>query len=216
MTTYAEFQEYYLRAIWRVGDADLQADLPKLMKEAEARINRDLKHTRLANSDTENYAFPGLIVVALPADFSEMISVVLGGDSYPCSVLPLSEIQKIQGEINEGKSLDKSLTVYGIAGDSLYAPSASDTGASVFMTYYIKVPAYEDLAVGQTSFYDKYPDFYIAALNVQVYNYLRDFNLSGEYNGKYTDILESMQRDSHYTMFPSGQLGQAMMPDNVK
>jgi len=55
-------------------------------------------------------------------------------------------------------------------------------------------------------FYDANPDFFLAALDVQVYTYLREFELSQEKNNNYAVLLETMIRNSNYARWPSGSL----------
>lgn len=205
MTTYAEFQAYYLRTIWREGDTVFETDLPKLIKEAEARINRDLRRHNITSSFVEENATEDSL--ELPGDFREMITVSIE-DRAPAKFVPY--VQFLQEERNKKVGYD----CYTINNNRVYFTlKNSPDPVKVSLNYYAGVTPYEDDP--ETPFYDLYPDFYKAAVHIQAYSYLRDFDLSTEYNTQYGVLLDSMVRDSNYAVFPSGQLS-GNLPHGVR
>lgn len=204
MTTYVEFKEFYLREIWREGDQALELDLDKLVKRAEAHISRALRQTAVVLSHTATIVVDN---TALPGDFKEVISVSLDGKT-----LTLRDLAYEANSLSPTRLAYEQGTCYWIKGDtlSLNLPVIVSPSRELTMVYYAGIVPYASEPL--LPFYDKHPDFYTAALNVEVYSYLRDFDLSAEYNTKFATLLEEMQRESNYMMYPSGQL-QTPMPD---
>ncbi len=214
MTTYAQFQEYYTRKMWRVGDIDWTTDLPQLIRKAERKISRDLRNQDLMSSGevqvTDNN-FP------LPSDLREFTSIRLVGDRYPQGqFVSQAEYQKIQG--SAGAAIGYTTYFKGRyfcqIGNTVFFTGFVDANApdTVKFSYYMGVMPYE--SDPPEPFYDKHPDFYEAALNVQAYEYLKDFELSGQYENSYQILLDDMRRESEYQNFPSGQV-DSRPPGNV-
>ena len=65
--TYTEFKAYITETLWRSGDSVFQANLDQMIKDAEARLSRDLSLEDdlgiLSESITENF-------IALPEDYT--------------------------------------------------------------------------------------------------------------------------------------------------
>lgn len=205
MTTYAEFQEYYLREIWREGDAALQADLPKLIRKAEARIKRDLKAQGLTGTVTLTSTTDNK--VALPGDFGEAVAVSING--IPSSVVAGSNINALTastGAVRGG--------CFAIRGGYLYANGTGtvDIPLDVKLVYQMGLVPYADEPVAP--FYDQNPDFYTTVLNIYVYEYLRDLEMKAANDASYATLLESMERDSNYAKYPSGLL-PGVFPANI-
>lgn len=209
MTSYAEFAPYYLRSIWREGDAALIEDLPRLVKEAESRISRDLRDANIVTTQEIALVAPA-DTVPLPADFRELIKLDFVSDKVARAVSPdtMNAIRR-----QEGAYRDASALYYAIYGGSVHIARWGGGIIGLTMTYYMGVRPFSTTP-DTPSFYDRHPDFFLAALNVQTYGYMRDFDLSNEYNGKYVALLEDMRRESNYTMYPSGQMASPM-PDTA-
>lgn len=203
MTTFADFQAYYLRKVWRTGDADLTQDLPKLIREAEARIARDFRDNFMVKS--YNTVLSAGRVVPLPGDFKEMMSISHNGTKFAEAVtfpqLVLSQADR-DGEFRG--------PYYAIMGDSLYfrGTATAEAPVNIVMTYFADiVPYHTEPAI---PFYDLHPDFYTAALNIQVYDYLREFEMKQQNENDYNNLLDGMIRQSNYARYPSGQISMPM------
>lgn len=201
MTSLAEFAPYYLRSIWREGDAALTEDLPRLVKEAEARISRDLRDANIVTTQDLVVA-PPADAVPLPADFRELVKLDFVSERVARAVSPDS-MNAIRRQ--ESAYRDANLIYYSIYGGNINLSRWDNSTIGLTMTYHMGVQPFATTP-DTPSFYDRHPDFFLAALNVQTYGYMRDFDLSNEYNGKYVALLEDMRRESNYTMYPSGQL----------
>lgn len=236
MTTLSEFSAYYLRSIWREGDAALTADLPRLIKEAEARISRDLRDANLIATTTIGFPI-ATDSLPLPPDFRELVSVDFyhgisaQAVSYP-TLMRIREFHRqyendpvmyyaIQGgrihfskwmEADEpvvASSPSNPSSIYAAAKLAITAPGVVYSEATAAtITYHRGITPMNN--TDEVSFYDLHPDFFLAAVHVQAYSYMRDFELSAEYNTKYANLLEDMRRQSNYTMYPSGQLGSPL------
>lgn len=213
MTTFADFQSYYTRKLWRVGDSDWVTDLPVLVKKAEARINRDLRYTDMsasvvvaATADT----FP------MPSDAREITSLSCSddADAGSASAMSPSDYRTMLGSYGTatghyGKHFSiTGSTVHFVTGATVSVPVNLD------LSYYMGLVAYADFGGVGDAFYDTYPDFYEAALNIEAYEYLKDFDLASIYEAKYVSVLESMRADSEYRRYPSGQISNRL-PGNV-
>ena len=200
MTTFADFQDYFLRLMWRTGDTEFTADLPRLVKKAEARINRDL---RLIGQTVEYITtLDTADNFELPADYVEARSITVEG--YPGFLRPIT-LQDMMARRADGRrsmsfAQDQNIMYINLAPDATNPPY-------VTMIYYCKVVPFETIDEDtDDTFYDKYPDFYEAALRVQCYDYLREFELSAEYNGKYQQLLEGMREFNASKQFPAGAI----------
>lgn len=201
MTSYAEFAPYYLRSIWREGDDALTEDLPRLVKEAEARISRDLRDANIVTTQ-EVLVVPPEDTVPLPADFRELLKLDFVSERVSRAVSPDS-MNAIRRQENSYR--DANIIYYSIYGGNINLARWDVGIIGLTMTYYMGIKPFSTIP-DTPSFYDRHPDFFLAALNVQTYSYMRDFDLSNEYNSKYGALLEDMRRESNYTMYPSGQL----------
>ena len=101
MTTVTDFTGYYLRRLWREGDADLTQDLPQLVKEAEARMSRDIREHSLAKT-VVLVSNPGNDYFDLPADYSEFISLNLS-DEQPARLVQMGELSRIRVVTPQGR-----------------------------------------------------------------------------------------------------------------
>ena len=203
MTTVEKFTSYYLRRLWREGDQDLTGDLPMLVKEAEARMSRDIREHSIAKNVALT-AQPGEDFFVLPADYSEFISLNLA-DAQPARLISMDELSRIRAVTPQGRA-----DVFALFGNRIYfARGRGDTTSYIIapLAYHIKVPpAPMDTLDGQMGFYDENPDYFLAALDVQTYAYLREYELSSEKNAIYGGLLETMIRNSNYARWPSGTL----------
>lgn len=190
MTTYAEFQTNYIDDLWRTGDTALASALPRMMKKAEAQISRDLRDSDMVTMTALSVA-EGANFIDLPADFREVIAVVINAETVLSST---------------GVTSSPDRSKYAILGNKLYLPyqAIAASPIEVHMTYYMGIVPYETEPA--VPFYDKHPDFYTAALNVHAYDYLREFTLKAQNEATYESLKEGMIRSSNYARWPSGQL----------
>lgn len=212
MTTVTDFVGYYLRRLWREGDQDLTDDLPRLVKEAEARISRDIRENNLVHTEIISSSAPDTHI-NLPADFNELVSVSFDGGP-PSTLIEAAQLSRYRSVTPH----DENLSVFSIQGNKLwFLRGAAIYDYSVAVTYHMKpIPATMHLPDSDMVFYDLHPDFFLAALDVQTYAYLREYDLSGEKNSVYTNLIETMVRQSNYAQWPSGQLNPWKRPTEYK
>lgn len=210
MTTYAEFQDYYTREMWRVGDVDWQQDLPTLIKKAEAKISRDLRHNAIIGSTS--FVAVDSSPLPLPGDFKEALIVIVQ-NNRPLTPLAMSARAWAAEQLKQGVS-EPLPGYYAIFDKKLHinVGGSAENPIPVSITYYRGLEPYESDPA--EPFYDTNPDFYEAALNVQAYKYLKDYELSAENNSQYDMLLEAMRAESEYLRYPSGQIA-VQLPGNV-
>lgn len=204
MTTFTEFQEYFIRLMWRVGDTEFADDLPRLIKKAEARINRDLRQIGMVSEYLGS--LEGTDSFELPLDYVEARSLTIDGVS---AIFRAITWQEMAARRSNGTTFSNT---YAQDGGDMYVNINPNSGVAqwVRMSYYCKVRPYDTVTDENTPtseiFYDQHPDFYEAALRVQCYDYLREFELSAEFNGKYEQLLASMRELKISQEFPAGAL----------
>ena len=202
MTTFTEFQEYFIRLMWRTGDTEFANDLPRLVKKAEARINRDLRQIGM----TAEYlgTLEGVDRFELPLDYVEARSVTIDGIN---AVFRAITWQEMAARRSDGTTFSNT---YAQDGGYMYLNINPNSGVVqwVRMSYYSKVRPFDTVEDENdtTGFYDQHPDFFEAALRVQCYDYLREFELSAEFNGKYEQLLNTMKELKISQEFPAGAL----------
>ena len=64
-------------------------------------------------------------------------------------------------------------------------------------------------------FRDDHPDFYQAAVDIHILDYLKSFEEKANKEKEYLGLLEDMITASNYRALPSGQMGSANIPDGV-
>lgn len=219
MTTYASFKDYYLRSIWRTGDTNLLTDFDKLVVKAEKRIERDLRQNQL----------PIIVSLLLPAGLN-YVELTVPAQSVE-SVRWLAQPNNLKAEVYTYQDWREHYERYDSCRDGTrYAMgSYKEDEDSPLLTYlYININSDDSETIQVTGapqflsfttnplypYYDVEPDFFEAALNVQVYKYLREFELSQEYQADYLGLLEDMRRKAAYERFPTSPL-PSPMPDGV-
>jgi hypothetical protein len=203
---YAEFQAYFTRKHWRTGDAEWMTDLPQLIQKAEARINRDLRYQAVM-------ATTSIAITAdtfeLPGDLREIASLKLATSNSPAVAVSLPRYRELEERLSAGQTSLIGTAFATLGKDCLLLANASvDNPNTVNLDYYMGITPYKTDPL--VPFYDLHPDFYEAALNVQAYEYLKNFDLSGEYNSQYATLLEAMRAESEYLERPSGQIATAL------
>lgn len=199
MTTYAAFQTHVLEYTWRKGDADLTAALPFLIKNAEARINRDAKITALEKLDT----LSGLTSadVAQPADYANLRTIGILGEK-PATYMSPFEFQTYSALNVYAGRFGAFYTVVGKTIKLL--GTVPDDPFDVVIDYYSKVVPYSTDPA--SPFYDDYPDFYLAAVLIHCYSWLKDFTSAADYEKKFVDTLGSMLNDSNEQKYAGSPL----------
>jgi hypothetical protein len=194
---YVDFKAYLLRALWRTGDADFEADLDVLVRKAESRINRDLREITATKSVE-------IVITSntfdLPTDYVEATAVVIQSQGLYLSPTTVQRFIALDDQDATGNLF----VIVGRQMRVLQNPTAIEP-MTILLTYYFKAPAFATI-IGDSQFYEDAPDFYEAAVRVQCYDYLREFELSAEYNGVYAGLLESMEKDSIRREFPAGPI----------
>ena len=185
-TSYADFQTYVLRTLWRVGDADLTSDLPRLIREAEARMSRDLRiedNTTIFEHTFESNE------VALPADYQEIRSVDFEPWGTAAYITPQQYAKKLVDNRDNIQPppfytvMTKRLLLLGNIG--------VDSSVDVSVLYYTKLPPFED-NTDLNQFYEDYPDMYLAAVLQRTYVYMRDTEKAGIFEQQYANLAQSV------------------------
>ena len=201
--TYDDFKTYYTRGKWRTGDTDWDTDLPQLIRKAESRISRDLRRQDIMAATEIPVTEPEF---SLPSDVREIASIRLKGDQYPQGqFLNLDKFRQIQqNSQNEGSYFKGKY--FAQVGNKILMTGTVDASApdTVLLDYYMGIEPYEnDPAI---PFYDIHPDFYEAAVNIQSYEYLKDYETASIYETTYSGLLEDMIREGEYKTHPAGQI----------
>lgn len=181
-----DFSELVLAVGEHVGRTDLVDVMPRFVRMAEIKLDRELRlrdqeeiDTLTANSDGE---------ITLPTDFLEAKSVVTV--STPPVILPaLTE--------------DYSATQYAagtprgfvIRGDTMYIRPAS--AAEVELRYFASIPALETSTNQQNWLLTKYPDIYLYAVIFEAAVFIGDQNRAQAADALAKAAISSAQRLSN-------------------
>ena len=184
--TYTEFKAYVTETLWRTGDSVFEADLTQIIRDAEARMSRDLRIedtlTIFSSTITENF-------IALPADYAEIKSV----DFPPKGAAAYITQQQYNGRLKFYESDSQSPPFYTIFSKKLFVLGSigTENPLDISLLYYTKIPPFEDNTV-DNQFYSDYSDMYLAAVLRQSYIHLRDHVAGGIYEKQYADLATSV------------------------
>jgi len=183
MMTYAQFKDYIARFLWREGDAGFAGDLDNLIKMGEARLNRDLRVQRM--SRTQSATIQGGSI-QVPDDYLEMR--VITTDSHPS---PLQYVSPFEMEQIRVTNPSRFQPVYTIAGERFrFAGASADEGRTVVLTYYAKVPGFQNL--GSSWLAEDHLDLYTYAVLRHTASYLHDDARVALWQNEYAETLASV------------------------
>ena len=206
--TYTEFKAYVVETLWRTGDSVFEADLTQIIRDAEARMSRDLRIednlTIFSSTITENF-------VVLPSDYAEIKSV----DFPPKGASAYITQQQYNGRLKFYESDSQSPPFYTIFSKKLFVLGSigTENPLDISLLYYTKIPPFEDNPV-DNQFYSDYSDMYLAAVLRQSYIHLRDHVAGGIYEKQYADLATSVMT-SEATRKRSGGPLHVMLPGIV-
>lgn len=184
MTTRAELEAAVGRWLRRSGDPDLTADMGTLIRNAEERIAREVRHS---SQETVSTLTLNGRSVALPADCVEVRSLTVQGDNR--------RLELVTAEVlREGPLWNASGNPcwYAIHGRDLYvAPSAT---ATLDIVYWARPPALT--ADADTNFLlTQHFSLYLYATLAEAAVFLQDRDAELGYGAKYADTRRTLQED---------------------
>lgn len=178
--TYEQFRDFIASFLWRDGDAVLIANLPALIRMAQASMQRDVKtrdtlaHVQLLyeNANTE---------IGLPTDFRS-VDVLVGPEGDFDYLRP--------GEFARQRDAGKADQVYTIMGRSLYLASGRQGDLTASMVYYRTLP---DLVLENGSWLlDLHLDLYVYAVLQHAGFFLKDDDRVPGWTAAYDKALGSV------------------------
>lgn len=159
----ADFSELVLAVGEHIGRTDLVDVMPRFVRMAELKLDRELRLRDQEASDDLTTDTDG--EVALPTDFLEVRSIYATGS--PPIILPaLTEDQSI-AEYTAGRSKG-----FIINGDTLKIRPASEV--TVRLNYYSSIPALETSTNQVNWLLQKYPDIYLYSVIFEAAVYIGD------------------------------------------
>ena len=202
--TYDEFKAYLTETLWRTGDTIFAGDLTQIIRDAEARISRDLRIednlTIVSETITENS-------LTLPSDYAEVKSV----DFPPKGAAAYITQQQFNGRLRFFENTAELPPFYTIFTKKVFVLGvvSAEAPLDISVLYYTKIPPFEDNATDNV-FYTDYPDIYLAAVLRQSYIYLRDHTTAGIYEGQYAQLAESVMNNEATRKRSGGPLHMAL------
>lgn len=190
ITTYAELKA--ASANWLVR-GDLTARIPEFVALAEARLNRLLR-TRLAEGEVALTATPGVRTLALPAGFTEALSLWIvrpdGRQMLPFLEAGLMAATSLQGEP----------AAWTIDGANLAFDRPCDT------TYGLVLRMLRGFALSEAAptnaLLTSAPDVYLFATLCEAGPFLRDAELAGAYEAKLDRAIGELNAKEARTRAP--------------
>ena len=196
--TYNEFKEYLARFVWRDGDAPFEAELDNLIKMGTARLNRDLRISRMvkaADLSVVDDAAP------LPEDYLELR--VVTSRFHPSAMMYVTP-----HEYDRLKTPSRSRmgSIYTILGRELRFLGAEFAAGlpQVTISYYAKLP---DFAAEDTSWLaEEFLDLYTYAVLRHTASYLRDDERVALWQNEYMETLASVKEAAYNEKYAGSPL----------
>lgn len=155
MTAFADHLDLRTAVVETVRNADIVDVFPRLVKLAEAALNRKLRCREQIATDTLALSSG---VAALPADFQAAIAVYnAAGVEYIAQ--PLTALK---GHQERG--------YYGLSGSNLVAP----VDETLTLEYYQKLDTIADSVTASNWLLQKHPALYLYAVSTEAAKYARD------------------------------------------
>ncbi len=202
--TYDEFKAYVAETLWRSGDIIFAANLDQLIKDAEARMSRDLRIEDnlaiISETITENS-------IALPSNYAEVKSV----DFPPKGAAAYITQQQFNGRVKFYENTTERPPFYTIFTKKIFVLGvvSAESPLDISVLYYTKLPSFQDNPV-DNFFYEDYSDMYLAAVLRQAYIFLRDHTTAGIYEKQYADLATSVMNNEATRKRSGGPLHMAL------
>ncbi len=202
--TYTEFKAYVTETLWRTGDSVFEADLTQIIRDAEARMSRDLRIednlSIISETITENS-------IALPADYAEVKSV----EFPPRGAAAYITQQQFNGRVKFFESDSQPPPFYTIFTKKIFVLGSIgvDSPLDISVLFYTKIPPFQDNPT-DNKFYEDYSDMYLAAVLRQAYIFLRDHQTAGIYEKQYADLATSVMNSEATRKRSGGPLHMAL------
>ena len=183
---YQEFKTYLETFLWKVGDSVLIANLDNIITMAEHELRRKLP---INVRETSTVLVAEGVVVPLPVDFSQMIYLGDGDNSYSNVTAYALQSERIR---NTGSTVP----IYHVQNGALMLAnnaSVSDP-LSLNLVYRAKLP---DFAIADSSWLaDDFLDLYTYAVLKHSAPFLREDERIPVWQGLYSDALDSVIEDN--------------------
>ena len=155
MTAFADHLDLRTAVLEMVGRTDIVDVFPRLLKLAEAYLNRQL---RLRDQIASANLTVATRIAPLPADFLEVIALY---DS--------TQVELIAQPLHALEDVCPARTFYAIDGTNIRA-----TDGEVKLDYYARIPTIADAITDSNWLLQKYPSVYLYAVGLEAVKYIRD------------------------------------------
>jgi hypothetical protein len=155
MTAFADHLDLRTAVLEMVGRTDIVDVFPRLLKLAEAYLNRQL---RLRDQIASANLTVATRIAPLPADFLEVIALY---DS--------TQVELIAQPLHALEDVCPARTFYAIDGANIRA-----TDGEVKLDYYARIPTIADAITDSNWLLQKYPSVYLYAVGLEAVKYIRD------------------------------------------
>lgn len=181
----------------RTADTDLDAALPTLLRNVEARLAREVYHHSMVGTTSLFWSTGNNI--SLPTNTLEAISLTLVSDSQ-------AELQLVSSEVlREGPYFGSTGNpcVYAIEGRNIYfapVPVAPTGGAVVQLFDLVHLQRFADMVndADTTTLLEDHYDLYLYAMLAEYARWAQDQQAALQFEAKYADVrmtLESQNID---------------------
>lgn len=195
MTTRAELFTAVRNWTRRTTDTELDVELPRILRNVEARFAREIIHSSMTRVETLNVTGRS---ATLPSTCLQLRSV-----SLVQATLGRRTLDNVTPEVlREGPYWNGSgePRQYAVENRELYvAPAASeDDGVDLDISYYARFPALT--AEGDTNYLlTNYFDLYLYAMLSETMAFVQDIEAGTEYEARYVDVRrELINQDMTY------------------
>lgn len=206
---FATFTTETLNYLWRAGDTDLQASLPKIVRTAEARLRTDLK---LRDADVSETVMVSDNPFTKPTA-ADVIHSIGWPDKGPGVFVPRTEFDRahdtvplVPGSIRQKGRLVNMLE-FTVDGDRIYHRRDINTPAECIVTY---TPLPASLVNDDDTLFNAYTDVYELAVYTEALMYLLEEQRAAMMEARYQSRLTAARFDQSERKYAGSPLKMSM------
>lgn len=178
MSTFADYLDLRVAVAEHVGNRNISDVLPRLVQQAEARLNQKLRHRSQITSGTLTFTTGE---APLPTGYLEMINVF---DPFSCAMKQgsLADVKRVGSQYNRYAVDGTNVIIYGLSGTREY-------------DYFAKLPTLTTSVSTSNWLLAAYPAVYLYAVGVEAAKFLRDAELAQASEQLLTQAMSEMKVD---------------------
>ena len=180
------------------SDTETTSQTANFLRIVEARVNKRLK-TQEQGSKNSTPCVAGQVEYALPSDFAGLRDIkVVENDRKKTLIFVTPEKMDAIEDSQHGIAIDtaSSAGYYTIVANQIQIYPAQNTGASLDIIYYKKVPELTDTAPDDTNWLsESHPDCYVFGLLVEINAFVKDADAKALWDDRFKEAMLDIHLD---------------------